>query len=338
MTLRTVDLFCGAGGSNIGASMAGAQVVAAIDADPLAARTFQDNFPQARVIAERLDERNGPGLLGDVGKVDLLLASPECTSHSVARGRRAIDLVSLRSGLFVLPFLDAWRPDFLILENVARVRRWDGWAGFLAGLAGRGYRHKLEVLDAQEFGVPQARRRMFLLASRAKRPGRVTRPPVRAPRTAASIFDPPGSHPAARIEGRARPLAIATLERIARGRAALPADRDLIVVYYGSDAAGGWQALDRPLRTVTTLDRFALVSGSGADATIRMLQVPELRRAMGFPEEYRLEHGTRRDRIRLLGNAVCPPVMAAAVRSLVMPSKFGELDESAGGGRLLPLA
>jgi DNA (cytosine-5)-methyltransferase 1 len=48
-----------------------------------------------------------------------------------------------------------------------------------------------------------------------------------------------------------------------------------------------------------------------------MLRVPEPRRAMGFPETFRLERGTRRDRIRLLGNAVCPPVMQAIVASLV---------------------
>jgi C-5 cytosine-specific DNA methylase len=49
---------------------------------------------------------------------------------------------------------------------------------------------------------------------------------------------------------------------------------------------------------------------------LRMLQVPELKRAMGFSEDFRLDQGTRRDRIRLLGNAVCPPVMEAVVRSL----------------------
>jgi hypothetical protein len=47
-----------------------------------------------------------------------------------------------------------------------------------------------------------------------------------------------------------------------------------------------------------------------------MLQVPELKRAMGLDDKYRIEQGTRRDRIRLLGNGVCPPVMEAVVRSL----------------------
>ena len=47
---------------------------------------------------------------------------------------------------------------------------------------------------------------------------------------------------------------------------------------------------------------------------MRMLQVPELKRAMGFSGDFAFPVGTRRDRIRLLGNAVCPPVMEAVVR------------------------
>ena len=50
-----------------------------------------------------------------------------------------------------------------------------------------------------------------------------------------------------------------------------------------------------------------------------MLQVPELKRAMGFKNGFDFSTGTRRDRIRLLGNGVCPPVMEAVVRSLVAP-------------------
>jgi DNA (cytosine-5)-methyltransferase 1 len=49
---------------------------------------------------------------------------------------------------------------------------------------------------------------------------------------------------------------------------------------------------------------------------LRMLQVPELQRAMGFDDDFDLPHGSRRDRIRLLGNGMCPPVMEAAIRSL----------------------
>ena len=90
-----------------------------------------------------------------------------------------------------------------------------------------------------------------------------------------------------------------------------------LIVYYGSDGAGGWQPLNVPLRTITTLDRFGLCEPSDEGPTLRMLQVPELARAMGFNKDLILKRGTRRDRIMLLGNGVCPPVMAAAVRALV---------------------
>jgi DNA (cytosine-5)-methyltransferase 1 len=315
--LRTVDLFCGAGGSSAGARMAGAQIVAAIDSDPLAIATYRDNFPNARVIEGRLDGTNGVRLFGDIGRVDLLLASPECTNHSVARGAREIDEASLESGLYVLPFIRAWKPQFLILENVARMQRWIGWQGFLHSLRISGYEPVVVILDAQHFGVPQARRRMFLLASRETKPPAVIRSASRRVRTAAEILDPPGTYAANRLYDRARPLAEATIERIKRGREGMNGAGDFIIVYYGSDAAGGWQSLDRPLRTLTTLDRFGLVSGRGRAATLRMLQVPELKRAMGFPADFRLDRGTRRDRIRFIGNAVCPPVMKAVVGALL---------------------
>lgn len=90
----------------------------------------------------------------------------------------------------------------------------------------------------------------------------------------------------------------------------------------GTDGAGGWQSLDVPLRTITTLDRFGLVEPAAGGHTLRMLQVTELARAMGFGHEHRFPYGTRRARIRLLGNGVCPPVMEAAVSTMcVEPSR-----------------
>lgn len=313
--LRAVDLFSGGGGSSAGARAAGVEIVAAVDADPIAAATYKDNFPAARVRCARLDHENGPEIIGDVGPIDLLLASPECTNHSVARGARAIDEESRRSLLYFLPFVERWRPPYIVLENVSRMRRWEGWQELLDKLASAGYEISVQVLDAANFGVPQSRRRLFVLCSRSGKPPEISPPPASLLQTARQILDPHGTHKARPVEGRNRPLAEKTLDRIRRGRESVPTD-DFLIVYYGSDAAGGWQALDRPIRTLTTLDRFGLVSGTGADTTLRMLQVPELRRAMGVPQDYLLEKGSRRDKIRLLGNGVCPPVMQAIVEGL----------------------
>ena len=173
----------------------------------------------------------------------------------------------------------------------------------------------IQTLDAADFGVPQTRRRLFVICDRLRPPPVPdARHGLPAP-DAASILDAAGTWPARPLFAPRR--AAATLERAQRGMAALGEGVPFLVVYYGSDGAGGWQRLDRPLRTLTTLDRFGLVEWQGREPTLRMLQVPELRRAMGFPDTFRLERGTRRDRIKLLGNAVCPPVMQAIVAGLV---------------------
>ena len=83
--------------------------------------------------------------------------------------------------------------------------------------------------------------------------------------------------------------AAATLERARRATEELGKGVPFLIVYYGSDGPGGWQPLDRPLRTVTTLDRFGLVAWQGRTPMLRMLQVDELMAAMGFRGEYNLD-------------------------------------------------
>lgn len=101
--------------------------------------------------------------------------------------------------------------------------------------------------------------------------------------------------------------------------------RALLLKYYGSDQN---PLLDEPLHTVTTLDRFGLVTVDGephqiADIGMRMLQPRELYRAQGFPEDYLIDidfNGKRlskRAQVRMCGNSVCPPLAAALVKANV---------------------
>lgn len=79
----------------------------------------------------------------------------------------------------------------------------------------------------------------------------------------------------------------ATIERAERAMKALGKRVPFLIVCYGSDGPGGWQTLERPLRTLTTLDRFGLVTWEGSEPMLRMLQVDELKSAMGFPKGVR---------------------------------------------------
>src|SRR5450759_1746859 len=110
MGIRTLDLFCGGGGSSWGAQAAGADIICGIDAAPFAVSTYQRNFPRAKAVEMMLDELSGPGDVPNLGKIDLLLASPECTNHTCARGSRPRDEMSRLTARYVLNFARGLSP------------------------------------------------------------------------------------------------------------------------------------------------------------------------------------------------------------------------------------
>ena len=313
--IRGCDIFCGGGGSSAGAKSAGIEIVAAIDMCEIATATFSANFPDAHVVTSRLEDLALDSFRAEVGPIDVLLASPECRNHTCAKGAAPRDESSRATAMLVVDYARMLRPRWLVLENVIYMRPWSRYEELKARLRSLGYRLHEHILDSADFGVPQHRRRLFLVGDRAADPDPVIpRRPGRR-KSAMSVLDPPGSWKTSALFHQCR--ATATLERARRGFQALGKTSSFLLVYYSSDGGGGWQPLDRPLRTITTVDRFALIRHDGREPRIRMLQIPELKRAMGFPDDYRLAEGTRRDRIRLLGNGVSPPVMEAVLRSLI---------------------
>ena len=312
-TIRVLDLFSGGGGSSYGARSAGATIVAGVDAWGVASKTYARNFPHAAALNLRLEGDEIHQAVANLGRIDLLLASPECTNHTCARGSRPVCEDSRLTAWQVLHHARALRPKWIVIENVIQMRSWTRFRDFERELLDLDYNIWPHVLDASDFGVPQSRRRLFLVCSRDGKTIEVEAP--MGPRaTARSILDPEGQWKVTPLfrEGRAE----ATLARAERAFAEIGRKEPFLLVYYGSDCAGGWQTLDRPLRTLTTLDRFALVEPSSREHTMRMLQVPELRRAMGFGPDFALTEGTRRDNIKVLGNGVCPPVMEHIVKTL----------------------
>jgi DNA (cytosine-5)-methyltransferase 1 len=314
MNIRVLDLFCGAGGSSWGAHKAGAEIVCGVDAWDMAIKTYQDNFPKAKAVHQRLTLDFNPEQLGKLGRIDMILASPECTSHTCARGKRDRCDDSRNTAFLVLKFIDHFNPRWVVIENVVHMRRWERYEEFLAELCKREFNVREQTQDAALFGVPQNRKRLFIVCDRWLGVPAMTPTKGMIQKTAGEILDTCGTWKRGPLNNGKR--AIATLERAQRGIDALGAGVPFLIVYYGSDAAGGWQTLDRPIRTLTTLDRFGLVEWDNTTPTLRMLQVSELRRAMGFSDDFVLSQGCRRDQIKLLGNGVCPPVMTSIVRQV----------------------
>lgn len=311
--VRAIDLFCGVGGSSWGAKCAGVEIVAGLDMWETAGKVYKDNFPDANFYRGKLEDIRPEDLVGELGKIDLILASPECTNHSVAKGNKPRCEESRKTALQVLRFADAFKPRWIVVENVSSMRNWSRYKEFVSEIEKLGYHTKTELLNAADFGVAQSRKRLFILCDREKKPESVILP-RRKRRTARDIIDGNGTYDYSRLCTKKR--AKATLERAKRAIKQVGEKSPFLIVYYGSDAAGGWQRLNVPLRTITTLDRFAFVKHDGKRHIMRMLQPPELKAAMGWPKKYKINHGTRRDKVKMIGNAVCPPVMKAIVKSL----------------------
>ena len=313
--MRTFDMFCGGGGSSYGAEAAGAEIVGGIDSWSLATEVFADNFPGSSVFNARVENYDPKRIEERVGPIDLLLASPECTNHSCARGGRPREDASRETAFQVVRYARVIKPRWIIIENVIYMRSWDRYEEFLQSLRYEGYLVSEHVLNAAEHGVPQNRKRLFIVCDREAEPPSHISNSQGSKLFAECILDKPGTWDISPLHNGRR--AAATLERAQRGISVLGENERFLIVYYGTDGSGGWQSLTEPLRTITTLDRFALCEPSKAGPTIRMLQPPELTRAMGFNQNFVLKRGTRRDKIKILGNGVCPPVMAAIVRTLI---------------------
>lgn len=315
--VRTLDIFSGAGGSSAGARAAGVEIVAGIDMCAIATETYAANFPGAQVITDRLEDVRFGHLKKKIGDIELLLASPECTNHTCAKGGAPRDEGSRATAMHVVHYANALRPRWLVLENVIHMRPWSRYDELKHSLRKLGYKLQEHVLDSADFGVAQRRRRLFLVGDLEQQPIQTIKRRSGRKKSARSILDPPQKWATSALNKKGR--ASATLERAQRGFKTLGPEASFLLVYYGNDGSGGWQQLNRPLRTITTVDRFGLVQHNGHEPRLRMLQVPELKRAMGFDTNFKLIAGSRRDRIRLLGNGVCPPVMKEVVNSLISP-------------------
>src|SRR5262249_49132074 len=159
-------------------------------------------------------------------------ASPECTSHTCARGSRPPDENSRLTARYVLQFAGELKPRWIVVENVIHMKGWQGYSPLLDELRKQGYFVRTEVLDASGLGGPQIRRGLFILAERGRMPRKMPRRPGRPP-SAKSILDPEGTWRSTPLRSPRR--ARATIERAERAIAELGRQKPFLIVYYGSD-------------------------------------------------------------------------------------------------------
>ena len=165
--MRAVDLFSGAGGFTTGARMAGCRVLYAANHWPLAVQYHAANHPDTEHACQDLQQAD----FREAPAHDLLLASPACQGHSPARGKERPHHDAQRATAWaVVTCAEVHRPAAVIVENVPAYAAWVLYPAWCAAMHALGYALAPMVLDAADSGVPQHRRRLFVVATRSKHP------------------------------------------------------------------------------------------------------------------------------------------------------------------------
>jgi DNA (cytosine-5)-methyltransferase 1 len=174
-SMRVLDTFAGAGGFSLGFEMAGCEVVGAVEMDRWACDTFGHNHPGARVFQgdiSKITDDEFATAFGGERKPDIVIGGPPCQGFSIAN-RNAGDSKDPRNSLFK-EFVRVGRifqPKLMVMENVpnllaARTQEGAAVIEIIAqSLRDLGYHVYWKTLQATDYGVPQIRTRLFVVAS-----------------------------------------------------------------------------------------------------------------------------------------------------------------------------
>jgi DNA (cytosine-5)-methyltransferase 1 len=173
--ITLTDQFCGAGGSSIGATMAGAELKLAMNHWKLAIDTHNTNFPNVShdcTDISAVDPRRYPS-------TDILITSPECTNHSLAKGKpRRFYKEDLFGNILLDPSEERSRatmwdvPRFaeyhdyriIVVENVVDAAKWRLWDAWLIAMHALGYEHEVVYFNSMfAWPTPQSRDRLYTI-------------------------------------------------------------------------------------------------------------------------------------------------------------------------------
>ena len=311
-----VDAFCGGGGASLGIMWAlHRDVSIAINHDPLSIKTHKTNHPNTTHLQEDIFTADLEGYVNG-RTVSLYWGSPSCTDYSRAKGGKPKNDQQRILPWAVHKHVREIRPLVIACENVVEIQQWEEYAEWVNAIRTLGYDFDCAELNSADFGARTARTRWFAVFRRDgepiswpsethSRPGSLLgwNKPQWMPVRPLINTDDVGE----RTDLRRHPLSEKTMLRMESGRGRW--GDQWLMAYYGTSIGS---SLDMPLPTITTHDRFALVSNLRDGDYLRMLTPEELKLAQGFPREYVLDRyydgtkATKRSQTARIGNSVVP--------------------------------
>jgi len=177
MNLTAIDLFCGAGGLSAGLEMSGFKVLAGVDLFEAAGKTFEKTHKDAKFVGKPIEDVTIVELMDATGlkkgELTVLAGGPPCQAYSVYNHQRGMH--DARAVLFreYLRIVEGMQPEWIVMENVMGIYSIGGGEAVRAikdELGALGYQVKEKVLKAEEYGVPQERRRVVFIGNRIGAP------------------------------------------------------------------------------------------------------------------------------------------------------------------------
>ncbi|OCR01400.1 DNA (cytosine-5-)-methyltransferase [Oscillatoriales cyanobacterium USR001] len=173
--MKVLDIFAGSGGFSLGFKLAGYNIIGAIEQDKWAAETFAYNIKDAQVIVSDIQKCSNDYLLEEFNhkKPDIILGGIPCQGYSICN-KNAGDPKDPRNSLFkeFLRIAELFLPKYLIIENVPNLIQAKTNSQELVikiiktELEELGYQVYWQILEATLYGIPQIRRRLFIIASK----------------------------------------------------------------------------------------------------------------------------------------------------------------------------
>jgi DNA (cytosine-5)-methyltransferase 1 len=277
--ILVADLLCGAGGSSTGCARAlaalGLQMeLVCVNHWPVAIETHRRNHPDARHYVQDISVVR-PHLIVPEGYLDLLMASPTCTHHSVARGGKPTSDQQRSDPWHIITWLTELRVKRMIIENVwefvgwgpvdprtgkpIKARKGEYFRAWIDTIRRLGFDPEWRKLNAADYGDATTRQRFILMArsdrrsvswpvsTHARRAGEelLFYPSIKPWRPAREIID--WSINGRSIFNRKKPLAPKTLARIHAGAVKFKWPEPFLVILRNHMAG---QSIDRPLPTI----------------------------------------------------------------------------------------
>ncbi len=353
MKPKVIDLFAGVGGLSLGFEMAGFDVIVANEYDESIAAAYSINHKNTRMIVGDITSLNLNDTFGEyTGKIDVVIGGPPCQGFSQKGKRKTIH--DERNYLFkyYVSVVELIKPRYFVMENVPNLLTAE--SGFFLKEIEElfnclGYSLNYDILNASDYGVPQNRRRAFIIGKLDTKAPELPQ----SQKERVSIWDaisdlaflesgegaeeqdyrnPSQSEYQMLLRGESERLYnhVATkhskiaLERLAlippnSGKEVLPKEHLTKSVYSGT-----WTRMRKNEVSVTITTRFDTPSSGKFTHPFlnRAITVREAARIQSFPDDFHFI-GTKGSQMKQVGNAV-PPLLATAVAEVIMNDIKGD--------------